>query len=62
MALTTRQVETLKKPGRHSDGSNLYLAISEGGARRWVFFYRAPDGRRREMGLGSAAKGAVSPR
>lgn len=57
--LTTRQVETLREPGRHSDGDNLYLVISESGARRWVFLYRAPDGRRREMGLGSAAKGAV---
>lgn len=54
MALTTRQVDTLKTPGRHSDGDNLYLVVSESGARRWVFFYRAPDGRRREMGLGSA--------
>ena len=56
--LSTRKVETLKAPGRHSDGGNLYLSISENGGKRWVFFYRF-KGKRKEMGLGSAAKGNV---
>ena len=56
--LTARRVETLSKHGRHADGGNLYLSISPNGGRRWVFLYRW-EGRPREMGLGSAAKGAV---
>jgi hypothetical protein len=38
--LTARQVATLKTPGRHADGGNLYLSISEtpgGLSKRWVF-------------------------
>jgi integrase len=56
--LSTRTVETLKAPGRHSDGGNLYLSISENGGKRWVFYYRF-KGKRKEMGLGSATKGNV---
>lgn len=63
--LNARKVETLTKPGRYSDGDNLYLFISPNGGKRWTFFYRLgkdADGKpiRREMGLGSAAKGQVS--
>jgi integrase len=57
--LNARKVETLSAPGRHADGGNLYLSISENGGRRWTFFYRF-GGKRKEMGLGSAAKGQVS--
>lgn len=57
--LNARKVETLTKPGRHADGGNLYLSISENGGKRWVFLYRF-KGPRKEMGLGSAAKGQVS--
>ena len=57
--LTARTVETLKEVGRHSDGDNLYLVVSESGARRWTFFYRF-GGKRKEMGLGSASSGQVS--
>jgi integrase len=51
--LTARKVETAK-PGKYSDGGNLYLVVSESGARKWVlrFTWR---GRPKEMGLGSAA-------
>jgi integrase len=50
--LTARKVETAK-PGKYSDGGNLYLIVSETGARKWVlrFTWR---GRAKEMGLGSA--------
>ena len=57
--LTARRVETLTKQGRHSDGGNLYLSISANGGKRWTFFYRH-GGKRKEMGLGSAALGQVS--
>src|ERR1700738_4924306 len=51
--LTARKVETAK-PGKYSDGGNLYLIVSDSGARKWVlrFTWR---GRAKEMGLGSAA-------
>jgi integrase len=51
--LTARKVQTAK-PGKYSDGGNLYLIVSETGARKWVlrFTWR---GRPKEMGLGSAA-------
>ncbi len=60
------QVETLKEPGRYSDGGNLYLSISSNGGKRWIFSYRfgAPKpgskNNRYELGLGSAAPGEVS--
>ena len=51
--LTARKVETAK-PGKYSDGGNLYLIVSPTGARKWVlrFTWR---GRAKEMGLGSPA-------
>lgn len=57
--LSARKVETLTAPGRHADGGNLYLSISENGGKRWVFLYTL-NGKRREMGLGSAANGQVT--
>lgn len=50
--LTTRKVETAK-PGKYSDGGNLYLIVAPSGSRKWVlrFTWR---GRAKEMGLGSA--------
>ena len=59
--LSARKVETLKEPGRHSDGGGLYLTIETGkhARRAWVFMYRL-GGRRRELGLG-AAKGSDRP-
>ena len=58
--LSPRKAVTITTPGRHSDGGNLYLSISPNGARSWTFFYRAPNGKRREMGLGSAQPGGVT--
>jgi hypothetical protein len=57
--LTTRTVAALKKPGRHADGQNLYLTISNpatssgggGVSKRWTFMYTF--GKQREAGLGS---------
>jgi len=58
--LAPRRVETENRPGRHSDGNNLYLVVDPSGAKRWAFIYRwkrpgtAGPGQLREMGLGSA--------
>ena len=51
--LTARKVETAK-PGKYSDGGNLYLIVSPNGSRKWVlrFTWR---GRAKEMGLGTPA-------
>jgi integrase len=51
--LTARKVETAK-PGKYSDGNNLYLIVSPNGSRKWVlrFTWR---GRAKEMGLGTPA-------
>lgn len=38
--------------GWHADGGNLYLFV-RGDSRAWVFRYTAPDGKRRNMGLGN---------
>jgi integrase len=50
--LKPMQIERLRKPGRHSDGGGLYLAIGKGGAKAWVFLYMLA-GKRRELGLGA---------
>ena len=55
--LTATAVRNLREPGRHADGGNLYLSITQAGARRWVFLYRM-NGKPREAGLGSAAEGS----
>jgi integrase len=39
--------------GDHGDGDGLFLRVSRSGAS-WVLRYTAPNGRRREMGLGAA--------
>lgn len=51
--LSARSVASIKAPGRHADGGNLYLAVTESGASSWVFMY-VMRGRQREMGLGPA--------
>lgn len=63
--LTALQVRNARAVGRYGDGGGLYLAITpaqgstakkspEAVNRSWLFIFTAPDGRRREMGLGSA--------
>jgi integrase len=49
--LSALVARNLKKPGRYADGGNLYLQVSTGGAKSWLFRYDI-DGRSREMGLG----------
>lgn len=45
--------------GWHADGGNLYLFV-RGNSRAWVFRYTAPDGQRRNMGLGSLESCSLS--
>lgn len=49
--LTARKVETAK-PGKYSDGGNLYLIVTPQGTRKWVLRYTW-RGKAKEMGLGS---------
>ncbi len=59
--LTSRTVETKRKPGRYGDGGGLYLQVSPTGSKAWVFRYMlagitvSGSGKplSREMGLGS---------
>lgn len=53
--LTAAKVRTAGQ-GRYGDSNGLFLLVRSGGARYWVFRYRA-DGRMREMGLGAAGEG-----
>ena len=50
--LTAQQVKARKAPGMVADGGGLYLQVSPGGAKSWVFRYQIA-GKRRDMGLGS---------
>lgn len=50
--LTALQVKNAK-PGRHADGRGLYLFVRDSGSRSWVLRTQA-DGKRRDIGLGSA--------
>jgi integrase len=50
--LTARFVLTAK-PGKYSDGGNLYLVVSSSNSRKWVLRF-TQRGRAKEMGLGSA--------
>ena len=51
--LTKRGVETAK-PGRHGDGSGLYLVVDPSGARRWVLRVTVKR-KRRDLGLGGTS-------
>jgi len=49
--LTAIEVAKMKKPGRYADGGGLYLQVTPGGTKSWLFRYMLA-GRAREMGLG----------
>src|SRR5213080_3631962 len=54
--LTARRVQTalaVDRPLMLADGRGLYLRLTPGGAKSWVFRYQL-HGKRRDMGLGSA--------
>jgi integrase len=49
--LTMAAANALRKRGRYADGGGLYLQVSEGGTKAWLFNYMR-HGRARSMGLG----------
>jgi integrase len=49
--LSAKLVENLSSPGYYGDGDGLWLQISNGGSKSWVFRFTLV-GNRREMGLG----------
>ena len=51
--LTALKVNQATKPGRYADGNGLYLVVEPSGAKRWLLRL-VVNGRRRDMGLGSA--------
>ena len=51
--LTARQVQTLRKPGRYSDGHGLHLFVQRSGTRSWVQRLTVPGRGRVDRGLGS---------
>lgn len=53
--LSAAKVRTLIEPGRYADGDGLYLEVSSASSRRWALIVQK-DGRRRQIGLGSAKK------
>ena len=49
--LKALNVARAKKPGMYADGGGLYLQVSDGGAKSWIYRYSI-DTRQRYMGLG----------
>src|SRR5262245_44890290 len=52
--LSTRKVQTTKKPGMLGDGDGLYLRVGPNGGKSWVL-RTVVHGRRRDFGIGSAS-------
>ena len=57
--LTATAVKAAKAPGRYGDGKGLFLDVGRGGAASWIVRVQK-DGRRRDIGLGSADKVSLS--
>jgi integrase len=53
--LTAIAVKAATKPGRYGDGDGLFLVVGRTGGKSWMVRVQK-DGRRRDIGLGSAAK------
>ena len=51
--LTVKRLAKLTAPGRYGDGNGLYLFVQKGGARSWMQRL-VVNGKRRDVGLGSA--------
>jgi integrase len=54
-SLTATAVKGAKAAGRYGDGDGLYLVVGKSGSRSWMVRVQK-DGRRRDIGLGSAKK------
>ena len=48
-------VKALTSPGLYNDGGGLYLQITKGGSKSWIYRYKIFD-RRRDMGLGPVSR------
>jgi len=57
--LTAATVRTVTKTGLHADGNGLYLKVDSGGSKRWIQRI-VINGKRRDIGLGSAALVSLS--
>lgn len=53
--LTATAVKAAREPGRYGDGDGLWLVIGKRGGKSWIVRVQK-DGRRRDIGLGSASK------
>lgn len=53
--LTATAVKAMNEPGRYGDGDGLFLLVGKRGGKSWMVRVQK-DGRRRDIGLGSAAK------
>ncbi|MDC8755204.1 Arm DNA-binding domain-containing protein [Erythrobacter sp. sf7] len=53
--LTATAIAKVKEPGRYWDGEGLGLVVGKGGSKSWIVRVQK-DGRRRDIGLGSASK------
>ncbi|WP_373488935.1 tyrosine-type recombinase/integrase, partial [Blastomonas sp.] len=53
--LTATGIKAIRSPGRYGDGAGLYLLVTGAGARSWAVRVQK-SGKRRDIGLGSAAK------
>lgn len=60
MGSLSAQTVRYASPGRHQDGDGLYLEVRPTGARFWLLRVQV-DGRRRDIGLGSAEVGPRKP-
>ncbi|MBW8785926.1 MAG: DUF4102 domain-containing protein, partial [Novosphingobium sp.] len=54
-SLTATAVKAASAPGRYGDGDGLFLLVGRGGGKSWMVRVQK-DGKRRDIGLGSAAK------
>ncbi|WPZ02642.1 tyrosine-type recombinase/integrase [Blastomonas marina] len=54
-SLTATAVKAASEPGRYGDGDGLFLLVGKRGGKSWMVRIQK-DGRRRDIGLGSASK------
>lgn len=50
--LTVKKIDSIKEPGRYTDGDGLMLVVGKDGSKKWVLRIMV-DGVRRDIGLGS---------
>lgn len=58
-ALSALSIKQPREPGRYTDGNGLYLVVDPSGAKRWLLRV-VVQGRRRDIGLGSATLVSLS--